>query len=92
MYYSTSIKPLIKQWKQEAGVNKVILYRTARKTTVNQSVNDYVNADIELEIFTPRPGPMIGYQGQLVQKYTDLISEKIHHKVIIKFIETDEII
>lgn len=86
MYYCTIIKDLMKSWKEESGVRAIILYNMKREK------NEYDDSEITLEICTNRPGPLIGFRGSLVDKYRDLISQKIKKKVFVKFIETVEIV
>lgn len=86
MYYCVVIKDLMKQWKEEARVKQIILYNMKRDQ------NDCDNSEYVLELYTNRPGPMIGMSGCLVNKYRDLISSKIKHSVAIKLIETAEIV
>lgn len=86
MWYCTVIKDLMKQWKDEAGVRAIILYNMKREK------NEYDDSEYTLEICTNRPGPLIGMMGTRVDKYRDLISQKIKHRVFVKFIETVEIV
>ena len=86
MWYCKVIKDLMKQWKDEAGVRTVILYNMKREK------NEYDDSDYTLEICTNHPGPMIGMMGARVDKYRNLISDKIKHRVFVKFIETVEIV
>ncbi len=86
MWYCTVIKDLMKQWKEEAGVRAIILYN------MKSEKNEYDDSEITLEIYTNRPGPLIGMRGTRVDKYRDLISQKIKKKVFVKLIETVEIV
>ena len=87
MWYCGVIKDLMRQWKDEAGIKAIILYNMKREK------NEYdEDAEFTLEICTNRIGPLIGMMGTRVDKYRDLISERIKHRVFVKFIETVEIV
>ena len=86
MYHCVVIKDLMRQWKDEARIKSIILYHMIREQ------HELADSDYVLEIYTNRPGPMIGMAGKLVDKYRDLISNKIKHRVNIKMVETTEIV
>ena len=71
------ISNIIKEWKEEAGVNGIIL------------VGVYPDFRDTIRICTDRPGLMIGKGGELVYKYREKLKE--HNKVLdhIEFVETD---
>ena len=86
MYHCVVIKDLMRQWKDEARIKSIILYHMKREQ------NELADSDYVLEIYTNRPGPLIGMAGKLVDKYRDLISNKIKHRVTIRMFETTEIV
>lgn len=59
MLTNYKVKEILKQWKQECGVTHTVLFRYHSHTGV-------------LDIFTDKPGPMIGYQGEKVFKYENI--------------------
>ena len=71
------ISNIIKEWKEEAGVNGIIL------------VGVYPDFRDTIRICTDRPGLMIGKGGELVDKYREKLKE--HNKELehIEFVETD---
>lgn len=71
------ISDIIKEWKDEAGVKGVVL--------VGKS---YYN-DGKLKICTDRPGMMIGFRGELVNKYTEKLNKVDKYIKEIEFVETD---
>ena len=71
------ISKLIKQWKDEAGVDGIVL------------VGMHYYKDGKLKICTNRPGLMIGYKGELVYKYTELLNKADKYIKGVEFVETD---
>ena len=71
------ISNIIKEWKEEAGVKRIIL------------VGVYPDFRDTIRICTDRPGLMIGKGGELVDKYKEKLKE--HNKKLehIEFVETD---
>jgi len=73
---------VIQQWKNEAGLNEPIRFRYTF-TLENK---------ILIIIYCSRPGLMIGYKGQLIDKYRQLIqSNFICHEIEIRFEEVDRL-
>ena len=71
------ISNIIKEWKDEAGVDGIILvgvYPSFRKT---------------IKICTDKPGFMIGKGGELIKKYQEKLKEINHNLKNIEFVETD---
>ena len=71
------ISNIIKEWKDEAGVTGIIqvgVFPSFRKT---------------IKICTDRPGLMIGYRGELVDKYKKKLREINSNLESIEFVETD---
>ena len=71
------ISKIIKEWKDEAKVNGIIL------------VSVYSNLRDTIKICTDRPGIMIGYGGMLVDKYKEKLKEINPKLERIEFVETD---
>lgn len=73
-----TLEKVIQQWKDEAGVNEPIRFR------YTFTFEDKVL----ITIYCSRPGLMIGYKGQLIDKYRQLIqSDFICHEIEIRFEE-----
>ena len=68
---------IIKEWKQEAGVNSIIL------VSASSGFNETI------KICTDKPGLMIGYKGDLVNKYREKFKKINPNLVKIEFVETD---
>lgn len=75
-YYHDYFSDIIKEWRIEAKVENPVLYK-------------YNSLDKTLTICTARPGYMIGYHGQLIEKYKEKFSQI--YKVVneIKFVEVE---
>lgn len=75
-YYHDHLGDIIKEWRIEAKVENPVLYK-------------YNSLDRTLTICTARPGYMIGYHGQLIEKYKEKFSQI--YKVVneIKFVEVE---
>lgn len=71
------ISDIIKEWKDEAGVNGVVL------------VGAHYYSDGVLKICTDRPGLMIGIGGSLVNKYKEKLNKVDRYIKEIEFVETD---
>ena len=56
---ATKITNIIKEWKDEAGVESIIL------------ISAFPSSIKVLKICTDKPGPMIGLYGSLISKYTE---------------------
>ena len=76
MLYDKKVQKIIRQWKQECGITHTILFR------YNHNV---------LKICTDRPGIMIGFHGNTVDKYTEIFKSYDKNFEKIEFIETDGI-
>jgi ribosomal protein S3 len=77
-----TLMTVIKKWKNEAGVNEPIRFKYTfaleNKTLIT--------------IYCSRPGLMIGYKGQLIDKYRKFIqSNFICHELEIRFEEVDRL-
>lgn len=84
--YGGLIRDLMKQWKEEARVKYIVLYRLHRAN------NEYTDAKYTLTVCTNHPGPFIGMRGALVEKYREKIAEVVKNKVHIEFVETTDIV
>lgn len=84
--YGGLIRDIMKEWKEEARVKYIVLYRLKREG------NDYNDAKYKLVMCTNHPGPFIGMRGSLVAKYQDKLSEALKKKVFVEFVETTDII
>lgn len=71
------ISAIIKAWKDEAGVTGII------------QVGMHYYKDGKLKICTNKPGLMIGFRGELVNKYTELLNKADRYIKGIEFVETD---
>ena len=71
------ISNIIKEWKDEAGVDGVVL------------VGMHYYKDGKLKICTNRPGLMIGLCGELVRKYKERLNKIDKYIKEIEFVETD---
>ena len=68
---------IIKEWKEEAGVNSIIL------------VSAFPSFKETIKICTDKPGLMIGYKGELVNKYREKLKKINPNLEKIEFVETD---
>ena len=76
---SFELEKIIKMWAKEAGIEKSVGYRRY-----------YKNEAKAIAIFTDRPGFMIGYHGELINKYKKMIESSLYMKdVKIVFEELD---
>ena len=71
------ISAIIKAWKDEAGVTGII------------QVGMHYYKDGKLKICTNKPGLMIGFRGELVNKYTELLNKADRYIKEVEFVETD---
>lgn len=71
------ISSIIKEWKEEAGVNGIVL------------ISAYSMSTKTIKICTDKPGPMIGMGGRLINKYQEKLKEINPRLENIEFIETD---
>ena len=71
------IANIIKEWKDEAGVNGIIM------------VSVFSSFRETIKICTDKPGLMIGYRGELVNKYKEKLKEVNPKLEKIEFVETD---
>ena len=71
-----SLKDILDAWMEEAGVPCV------------QVRIGYGNATATFFIYTNHPGLMIGYHGELVDKYKEKLKEYSMRNVEVEFIET----
>ena len=72
------IHDIIKEWKHEAGVRGIIL------------TNNTYSGSPYLTIFTSNPGLMIGYHGELKDKYIKKLRTVMNGLIEVHFVETDE--
>lgn len=73
-----NITKIIKQWKDEAGLNLNDIILVSACPSVRE----------ELKICTNKPGYMIGREGCLFKKYEKLIKENYKNINKISFVET----
>ena len=52
------VDDILKEWKAESGVTHLMLYRLKNGV---------------LTIYTDRPGPLIGYMGERIHKFTEML-------------------
>lgn len=71
------ISDIIKQWKDEAGVEGIVL------------VSAFPSFRDTIKICTDKPGSMIGKHGELVDKYRQKLKKINRHLQHIEFVETD---
>lgn len=64
---------ILNKWCKEAGVKTPVGY--------------YDNHQGVLEIYTDKPGYLIGKGGELYDKFTAILSEEFHWNYQIKFVE-----
>lgn len=65
----------MKMWKEESGCLQPIMYR-------------YSMSDKKVTICTSTPGYLIGRGGELYNKYTEIIKQRLRENVEIVFLET----
>lgn len=89
-YFIDEIYHLVKQWKKEAKVETPLLTRMDKQRK-------------KFIIYTTKPGYLIGYKGQLYEKYQDLLLDRLRFYLcndsgplrkdeVIEFIECDDAI
>ena len=71
------ISAIIKAWKDEAGVTGII------------QVGMHYYKDGKLKICTNKPGLMIGFRGELVNKYAEMLNKADRYIKEVEFVETD---
>lgn len=71
------ISKIIKEWKDEAGVNSIVL------------VSVYSDFRDTIKICTDKCGYMIGFKGELHNKYFNKLKEVNSHLEKVEFVETD---
>ena len=71
------ISSIIKKWKEEAGVNGIVL------------VSAFSGFSDTITICTDRPGLMIGIGGHRVERYMEKLKEVNPNLMTINFVETD---
>lgn len=71
------ISRIIKEWKDEAGIQGIVL------------VGKHYYNDGKLKICTDKPGLMIGFHGELVDKYKKILNGIDKYIKEIEFVETD---
>ena len=72
------IHNIIKEWKHEAGVRGIIL------------INNTYSGSPYLTIFTSNPGLMIGYHGELKDKYIKKLRTVMNGLIDVHFVVTDK--
>ena len=89
-YFVDPITKIINDWRKEAGVKDPIMIK-----------KDHQNK--KLYIYTTKPGYLIGYHGQMINKYRSLLSKKLlsyfidHNRIpkdtnFIELVECNEVI
>ena len=63
---SMYVDGILRAWKAEAKVSHIMLYRLRNG---------------ELTVFTDRPGPLIGFRGELVAKYKEKLLAAPYHSI-----------
>jgi ribosomal protein S3 len=72
--YDSMAREVLKEWKEDAKVSHLMLYKLR---------------DGILTIYTDRPGPLIGYAGERVYRFTEKLKAlPIYHIKEVKFEET----
>ena len=72
------ISNIIKEWKEEARVNGIIM------------VSAFSSFHKTIKICTNKPGLMIGYKGELINKYREKLKKVNRDLEKIEFVETDD--
>lgn len=71
------VDDVLREWKAESGVTHLMLYRLKNGV---------------LTIYTDRPGPLIGFRGELIHKFTEKLKNVPFPKVTeVRIEETDGI-
>lgn len=71
------VDEILREWKAESGVTHLMLYRLKNGV---------------LTIYTDRPGPLIGFMGERVHRFTEKLKTLPFPKVTeVRFEETDGI-
>lgn len=74
---SVFVDNVLREWKTESGVTHLMLYK----------VRDGI-----ITIYTDRPGPLIGYRGERIDRYKTKLKAVIYPKITdIRLEETDGI-
>ena len=78
-HYHDSFGDIIKEWRIEAKVETPVLYKYDSRKQI-------------LTLCTSRPGYMIGYHGQLIEKYREKLNKTYVTRQVkeIKFIEVED--
>lgn len=82
-----SLKAIFNAWMGEAGVPCVqirIEYNALELDPITQKQN----LTLTFKVYTNRPGLMIGYKGQLIDKYKEKLEEYCRREVKIEWVET----
>lgn len=82
--YYFFIKQILAKWKTEAGIFEPIGFKLRHNMDEETcEIKAYI-----IEIYTDKPGIMIGYHGALVDKYKKIFEEYYHGtKTEIDFVE-----
>lgn len=70
------IQIILKAWKEESGVTRVIQFR-------------YNYSDRVLTIYTSQPGWLIGRGGDIYKKYNEILKQEIRDFNRVDLVETD---
>lgn len=74
---STYIDEILRKWKAESGVTHLMLYKLKNGV---------------LTIYTDRPGPLIGFRGELVYRFEEKLKAVPYPKITeVRLEETDGI-
>lgn len=76
-YLRKELSEIIKEWKDEAGVEDIVL------------IGVYADFRDTIKVCTSKPGWMIGRGGELFYKYKEKLKLVNPHLKDIEFIETD---
>lgn len=70
------IQRILRQWKREAGAQKVIQFR-------------YRSSEGTLCIYTSEPGIMIGLKGKTYNKFKEILQKEFPAMKDVRFVETE---
>jgi ribosomal protein S3 len=71
------VDDILREWKAEAGVTHLMLYKIKNGVMI---------------IYTDRPGPLIGFRGEQIARFTEKLTAVPFPKIVeVKIEETDGI-
>lgn len=73
-YYNNKNKEIVENWCKKCGMTEPVGYFNC--------LSKY-----EFTIYTTRPGIMIGFQGEHVNNFKEVLKEEFNHEYEVKFVE-----